>query len=189
MTADEIKQNVSMRDVLARYGISVNRNGMCCCPIHGERHASMKVYKDGYKCFACNSAGDIFNFVMAYENVDFKTAFIELGGTYEKQKNATTRINRNKKFDRMKEKAKRAEEGEKQFRKLLEDTIFDCMDMIANNEPFSDEWCFGQNHLPYLDYIFEEIYINEDKGVNKANVIRMCQRIKRRTSCIGRPIH
>ena len=102
MTAEEIKQSVTMGDVLARYGIKVNRNGMCCCPIHGEKHPSMKVYKDGYKCFACNSAGDVFSFVMAYEGVDFKTAFATLGGTYERQPNKTARIVRNKKFERRK---------------------------------------------------------------------------------------
>lgn len=181
MTADEIKQSLTMRDVLDRYGIKVNRNGMCCCPIHGEKHPSMKVYADGYKCFACNSAGDIFNFVMAYENVDFKTAFIMLGGTYEKQKTKTARVVRNTKFQRRKAATKRTEIAEKEFRKLLEDAIFDCMDLIANNEVFSDDWCFGQTWLQRTEYYFDEIYINEDKGVNRSNVIRNCQRIRQRT--------
>lgn len=188
MTAEEIKQSVTMGDVLARYGIKVNRNGMCCCPIHGEKHPSMKVYKDGYKCFACNSAGDVFSFVMAYEGVDFKTAFATLGGTYERQPNKTARIVRNKKFERRKTQAKRQEQAEKDLRKLLDAATFDCIDMIAKNPPYlkdgepvyPDDWCFGQNNLPYLNYIFELLYINEDKGVNKANVIRVCQGIRRR---------
>ena len=189
MTADEIKLTVTMRDVLDKYGVKVNRNGMCCCPIHGEKHPSMKVYKDGYKCFACNSAGDVFNFVMAYENVDFKTAFISLGGTYEKEQSRKTRVNRNVKFRRMKEKKQRETTAIKDFRSLLECSIFDCMWMIDNFEPLSEEWCFGQNWLPYLDYLFEEIYINEDEGVNKANVIRVCQRVRQKANSFGRLVH
>ena len=189
MTGDEIKQNVTMTDVLTRYGIKVGRNGMCCCPIHGEKHPSMKVYKDGYKCFACNSAGDVFSFVMAYENVDFKTAFGILGGTYERQPNKAARVVRKKKFERRKTKAERQEQAKKDIRNLVNDAIFQCLNMIAKNEPYMkdgepvypDDWCFGQNNLPYLNYIFEELYINDEKGVNKGNVIRMCQRVRRRT--------
>jgi hypothetical protein len=190
MTSEELKQTTSMRDVLDRYGVKVGRNGMCCCPIHGERHASMKVYPDGFKCFACGAGGDIFDFVEAMENVDFKTAFGILGGTYDKNINKATRTTRNVKFGRQKAERQRQEKADKEFRKLLEDAIFDLRYMIANNEPymqgeeviFPDDWCFGQDRLPYLEYIFEEIYINENEGVKKANVIRMCQRIRRRTN-------
>lgn len=190
MTSEELKQTTSMRDVLDRYGVKVGRNGMCCCPIHGERHASMKVYPNGFKCFACGAGGDIFDFVEAMENVDFKTAFGILGGTYDKNINKATRTTRNVKFGRQKAERQRQEKADKEFRKLLEDAIFDLRYMIANNEPymqgeeviFPDDWCFGQDRLPYLEYIFEEIYINENEGVKKANVIRMCQRIRRRTN-------
>ena len=190
MTSEELKQTTSMRDVLDRYGVKVGRNGMCCCPIHGERHASMKVYPDGFKCFACGAGGDIFDFVEAMENVDFKTAFGILGGTYDKNINKATRTTRNVKFGRQKAERQRQEKADKEFRKLLEDAIFDLRYMIANNEPymqgeeviFPDDWCFGQDRLPSLEYIFEEIYINENEGVKKANVIRMCQRIRRRTN-------
>ena len=190
MTSEELKQTTSMRDVLDRYGVKVGRNGMCCCPIHGERHASMKVYPDGFKCFACGAGGDIFDFVEAMEKVDFKTAFGILGGTYDKNINKATRTTRNVKFGRQKAERQRQEKADKEFRKLLEDAIFDLRYMIANNEPymqgeevvFPDDWCFGQDRLPYLEYIFEEIYINENEGVKKANVIRMCQRIRRRTN-------
>ena len=190
MTSEELKQTTSMRDVLDRYGVKVGRNGMCCCPIHGERHASMKVYPDGFKCFACGAHGDIFDLVEAMENVDFKTAFGILGGTYDKNINKATRTTRNVKFGRQKAERQRQEKADKEFRKLLEDAIFDLRYMIANNEPymqgeeviFPDDWCFGQDRLPYLEYIFEEIYINENEGVKKANVIRMCQRIRRRTN-------
>lgn len=85
MTVDEIKQTYSMRDVLSRYGLQAKRDGMISCPFHGEdRHASMKVYKDSFHCFACGVNGDIFTFIQKMDNCDFKTAFYQLGGEYVK---------------------------------------------------------------------------------------------------------
>jgi len=83
MNTQQIKDTYSMRDVLGMYGVKVDRHGMCCCPIHREKHPSMKVYQDSYNCFACGANGDIFSFVQAMENCDFKTAFYRLGGKYQ----------------------------------------------------------------------------------------------------------
>ena len=86
MTLEEIKENVTMRDVMDKYKIKVSRSNMCCCPIHKEKHPSMKIYKDSFNCFSCGAHGDIFSFVQEMEKCDFKTAFMFLGGTYDKDK-------------------------------------------------------------------------------------------------------
>lgn len=179
MTVEEIKETTSMRDVLARYGVQVNRNGMCCCPIHDERHPSMKVYKDGYKCFACGSGGDIFKFVQEYEHCDFKTAFMILGGTYEKHKNETVRINSRVRFDRKKAKRQREEREAKKFRRLFSDSIKMCEWWIKNREPYSDDWCYAHNMLYILQEEYEEKYVYE-KEVDEVNVYRKCREIEQR---------
>lgn len=71
-----------MRDIVNKYGVSVKINGMCCCPFHGEKHPSMKIYKDSYHCFVCGKHGDIFTFIQEMDHCDFKTAFYLLGGEY-----------------------------------------------------------------------------------------------------------
>lgn len=86
MTKDEIKQSVTMQEILSRYGIKENRAGFICCPFHREKTASCKIYEDSFYCFGCGIGGDIFDFVMRYESVPFSTAFIELGGTYISRK-------------------------------------------------------------------------------------------------------
>lgn len=86
MTLEEIKENVTMRDVMDKYKIKVSRSNMCCCPIHKEKHPSMKIYKNSFYCFSCGAHGDIFSFVQEMEKCDFKTAFMFLGGTYDKDK-------------------------------------------------------------------------------------------------------
>lgn len=68
-----IKQVVRMPDVVERYGVRVTR-GMCCCPFHGDKHPSMKIYPDGYHCFACGAHGDVISWVMEMDKISFPAA-------------------------------------------------------------------------------------------------------------------
>lgn len=179
MTTDEIKDTLTMRDVLDRYGVKVNRNGMCCCPIHGEKHPSMKVYADGYKCFACNSGGDIFRFVMEMEGCDFKTAFRMLGGTYKQHKNDTARTVHKKQLERRKKEKARKEKAEKDFRKVLMGSIDLCNFWLANREPFSDDWCYAQNMVQWLWHVYDTKYI-EGEEVNEIDVLGKYKQIRQK---------
>lgn len=179
MTVEEIKQTISMRDVLEKYGVKVNRNGMCCCPIHGERHPSMKVFSDGYKCFACNSNGDVIKFIQEMEGCDFKQAFRILGGTYQKHESETSRTNARVMFDRKRKERQRAEENEKRFRKILMGSIWLCDWLIGFCEPFSDDWCYAKNKLPWLWHVYETKYL-EGEEVNEVDVFRVCGEIRQR---------
>ena len=178
MTKEEILESVSMPDVLGRYGIEVNRNGMCCCPIHNERHPSMKVFKDGYKCFACGSAGDIFRFVQEMEQCDFKTAFKILGGTYQKSSD-TARKCAKARFERQKQKKARAEQNEKDFRKILMGSIDLCLWWIDNRKPMEDDWCYAQNSLQWLWHVYDTKDL-EGEEVNEIDVLGKCKQIKER---------
>ena len=42
----------------------------------------MQIFKDGYNCHSCGRNGDILSFMMEYENISFKEAFLRLGGSY-----------------------------------------------------------------------------------------------------------
>ena len=57
-----VKDAISTREVASFYGIKVNRNGMCCCPFHNDKHPSMKL-DNRYHCFGCGEDGDVINFV------------------------------------------------------------------------------------------------------------------------------
>lgn len=70
---ETIKRIVTMPDLADRYGVTVRR-GMCCCPFHGERHPSMKIYPDGYHCFACGAHGDVISWVMQFDGMGFNRA-------------------------------------------------------------------------------------------------------------------
>lgn len=60
------------------------RNFTGLCPLHHDTSPSLTVYpgKQTWHCFgACNRGGDIIDFIMAAEGVDFKQAAAILGGT------------------------------------------------------------------------------------------------------------
>ena len=56
-----VKNNVSVRQAAERYGLKVNRSGMCCCVFHNDRHPSMKLNDTYYYCFGCHENGDVIN--------------------------------------------------------------------------------------------------------------------------------
>lgn len=178
MTVEEIKQSITMKDVLERYGVKVNRNNMCCCPIHGERHPSMKVFPDGFNCFACGANGDIFSFIQIKEECSFKEAFISLGGTYAKSPNKTKNKLINAKYDRKKKHREKEKDFENEFRKILDDAIYKCELVIWAFPPFSDNWCLAQTLKQRLEYAWDSKYL-ENEEINKADVIRNCKRIER----------
>ena len=150
MNSEDIKRTTTMFDVLNRYGMKPDRHGMLSCPFHGaDKHASMKIYKDGYHCFACGSHGDIFGFVMEYEGVDFKTAYKSLGGVYaydteEERRKASIGIKRRQ---MQAESAKRKAERIRQDRKQLNDDITAFRLLLKTVPPMSDRWCDYMSEL------------------------------------------
>ena len=156
MTKEEIKQSLSMREVAKRYGIRIDRKGFCCCPFHNEKTPSMKIYKDSSHCFGCGRSDDIFSFVMGMEHCDFKTAFKNLGGTYEKKSNYSHDL-----FRYRMERRKQTEEVKKQ---KLENERIGIIKEIEQQEifknlfpPMSDDWCDAVNKLENLYYRLEVI--------------------------------
>lgn len=66
-----IKDRLTMRDVLLRYGYEPNRTKFICCPFHNEKTASMKVYEKDYHCFGCGANGDVISFVKQLFDLSF----------------------------------------------------------------------------------------------------------------------
>ena len=147
MTVEEIKNTYSMREIVERYGIEVNRSGFCKCPFHSEKTASMKIYAQSYYCFGCHAGGDVFAFVQAIEDVDFKTAFKSLGGTYDGNRNSYSTRFATYRTKAKAEQRKRDEERRKQKKQKLSQEINSIRKRIEGLEPFSDEWCAENDRL------------------------------------------
>ena len=74
---DRIKEATDLGALIESYGVplrSTGRNLVALCPFHQEKTASFYVYPDSqhYRCYGCGKSGDVFNFVMEREGVDFR---------------------------------------------------------------------------------------------------------------------
>lgn len=72
-----VKQSVTTRQAAERYGIRVERNGMCLCPFHDDSTPSMKLDRR-YYCFGCGATGDVIDFVSRLRGIGSKEAAILL---------------------------------------------------------------------------------------------------------------
>lgn len=76
---DEVKQRLDAVELIGRY-VELRKAGTIykgLCPFHSERTPSFVVYPDRgtWHCFgSCGTGGDIFNFVMRRENLEFREA-------------------------------------------------------------------------------------------------------------------
>lgn len=75
---EEIRARLSVVDVVGGY-IAIKGSGSsykACCPFHNEKSPSLMISesKGVWHCFGCGLGGDIFKFVMLYENVEKKDA-------------------------------------------------------------------------------------------------------------------
>ena len=70
--ANDIVEVISQYVPLKRSG----RNFKACCPFHGEKTPSFMVQpeKQLFHCFGCQVGGDVFSFLMRYENLTFPEA-------------------------------------------------------------------------------------------------------------------
>ena len=85
--ADEIKQLLSGRVVVERYGFEPNRAGFLRCPFHqGDDTASLKVYDEpgrGWHCFGCGKGGSVIDFVMELYGISFRQAVLRLNEDFD----------------------------------------------------------------------------------------------------------
>jgi DNA primase len=78
MEISEIKQNLSLAQILHHYGLKP-KNNMLNCPFHEDKTASLQVNleKHFYKCHACGAKGDQIQWVQDYEKITKHEAIIK----------------------------------------------------------------------------------------------------------------
>src|SRR4030042_898845 len=75
---EDILSRVDIAEVIASY-IPLKRAGKnfkALCPFHREKTPSFMVSSDRqiYHCFGCSKGGNVFNFLMEYERMEFREA-------------------------------------------------------------------------------------------------------------------
>src|SRR5688500_18022513 len=82
--AAEVKQKLGLVELIGET-VQLRKAGASykgLCPFHGEKTASFTVTpgRESWKCFGCGRGGDIFNFVMERDGIDFPEALRRLAG-------------------------------------------------------------------------------------------------------------
>lgn len=77
MNAEELKSRIDLPSFIGRY-TTLKRKGrdfVGLCPFHTEKTGSFHVNGQRWRCFgACNTGGDVFDFLMLHDHIDFLAA-------------------------------------------------------------------------------------------------------------------
>ncbi len=81
---EQVRDSNNIVDVIGSF-VKLKRRGSSyvgLCPFHNEKTPSFSVSPDKqlYHCFGCGASGNVFTFVMEYENMNFQEAIEELAG-------------------------------------------------------------------------------------------------------------
>lgn len=69
-----IKNRLTPRDYALSIGIEINNQGFALCPFHDDTKPSLSFKDDFFKCFTCNTSGDVFSFIQQFQKVGFSEA-------------------------------------------------------------------------------------------------------------------
>ena len=102
MEIQEIKKQLTITQVLDHYNLTVNKNGMLCCPFHNDKTPSLQIYSstNTFCCFSsnCNAGtGDVIEFIRLMEKCTKQEAIVKsksLIGTITTTMNEETLLSR-----------------------------------------------------------------------------------------------
>lgn len=76
--SNEIKNRVTMPDVVTRYGFKVGQNRRIPCPFHNGEDYNLGYKADFFKCFVCGVSGDVITFVQKYHGLSFSDTLVRM---------------------------------------------------------------------------------------------------------------
>ena len=81
--ANTIRAKVDIVDIIGERIplVAKGKNFWGVCPFHDDKNPSMSVSRERqyFHCFSCHTGGNVFDFIMKYDHVDFKEALKYLG--------------------------------------------------------------------------------------------------------------
>lgn len=76
--AKQIKESVSMSDVVQKYVGADPKHNRIPCPFHNGKDNNLSFKDDMFKCFVCGEGGDIFRFTTLMFRINFNQAILKL---------------------------------------------------------------------------------------------------------------
>lgn len=157
----EIKARLSMRQIVERYGLKMERGGYITCPFHDERTPSLKIYDQpgkGFCCFGCGAAGSVIDFVMRLFHLPFRVAVRRICLDFGiAMTNGQAGIKERRRWQMEQVRLARAARARQCRMDGLCDEYRFAHFISQNTEPFSDAWCMAVTLMPKIDYELEEL--------------------------------
>ena len=97
---NKIRENIDIVEFVGEK-IELSKKGknyIGLCPFHNDNHPSLSVSKEKqiFKCFVCGESGNVFQFLMKFENISFMEAVRILGERIGIQVSSNTKTLENK---------------------------------------------------------------------------------------------
>lgn len=157
MVAEQIKQLLSMRAVVERYGYQPDRSDCILCPFHNDQHPSLRIYSEpgkGFYCYSCGAGGSVIDFVMRLFRLTYKQSLLRIGSDFGFSDDPP---------DREAERRIRAEQAAKRrMERMKQDTIqlmseLHCLmwQTIKTAPEWSEDWCWAMSNITDLSYRLE----------------------------------
>ena len=75
---DQIRDRADLLDIIGAH-LNIQKKGssfVALCPFHNDTNPSLQIHpqKQFYKCFSCGAGGNVYTFLMEYENKTFPEA-------------------------------------------------------------------------------------------------------------------
>ena len=80
---EEVKQQLTITQVVEHYGFKVNRVRQFVCPFHNDHKPSASIKNDYFHCFVCGAGGDLITFTAKYLGLSNLEACKELVREFE----------------------------------------------------------------------------------------------------------
>lgn len=97
MEIQEIKNKLTLSQVLHHYGLKPDKNHRLCCPFHPDKTPSLQVYYKTHTCYCfstnCKTHGkamDVIDFILHQENCSKHKAILKAAAMIGVEKNAST---------------------------------------------------------------------------------------------------
>ena len=81
-TIQELKQNITPVQVIEFYTGQIRSHGKYICPFHNDKHPSLSVKGEMWRCWSCGEKGDIIDFTRKYFSIGFQDAVTKLANDF-----------------------------------------------------------------------------------------------------------
>lgn len=170
ITIEAVKAHNPLREAIEAAGVHLERDkGLC--PFHPDKHPSLSIKGERWKCWSCGEGGDVLNFTAKYYGLDFKGA-LKLLADRAGIKPARTQAEKVAAEGARRERERKAGlvKAFRQWERKTANTIAEGLRryrrLKATRNDFTEAELISlaelQGDIDYLEYIYEEVFCKKD---------------------------